>query len=253
MLYAACDPVSSSRPTCQFYSEKLFVSPICATHQHILTPCTEPLIDSQRHHYGLPAPETLERLLLLNNAERQLRRQLKQIQLLELYGARRLAEQLAIQLLAAQNALPGLNAPRSLGYGLGPDFDETLSPLARDYGGMAPLEAIGYGNGLMNWNYDVLPQLRAGSGGRSLGPWSGSGSAIPWARSGMYPGRSLNRGYASPGGWPGLPYNGGSWSGLAGGYDPRRMGMSRGPSNHHPFMSAISCDGGRGDRSRSFD
>lgn len=158
-----------------------------------------------------------------------------------------------MQVLAAQNALPGLGAPRSLGYGLGPDFDETyLSPLSRDHGGMVPLEAIGYGNGLTKWNHDLLSQLRAGGVGRGLGPLGGSVDASPWARAGAYPGAGVDRGYRFPSSWPGLPYTGGAWGGAVGGYDARRMGMSGGSSGPPRFMDRISCDGGSRGRHGSF-
>jgi hypothetical protein len=228
---------------------------LCCVEQ-LLTCSAEPLIDSHRHHYGLPQPENLEKLLLLNSHEQNLRRQLKQVQLLELYGAKHLAEQFAIQLLASQNALPGLSAPRSPGYGLGPDFDDDfLSPLRRDQSGAIPLDALGYGSGLSNWNLDLLPQLRAamaGRGGRGLGPWAGAGGASPWARSGIYPGMGSPRGYGAPGSWPGLPYSGGAWGGGIGGYDPRGRGIGSGPSDMSRFMERISCDGGVGRRHGSF-
>lgn len=218
----------------------------------------EPVLDSYRHHYGIPPPETLGRLLLLNSAEKELRRQLKQIQLLELHGAKRLAEQYTVQLLASQNALPGLSAPPNLGYGLGPDFDDSfLTPLARDSGGVVPLEAIGYGNGLSNWNFDALAQLgppRAGGGPVGLPPWAGNGGANPWARAATSPGMGMNRGtngYA--GNLPRLAYDGAPWAGpMMGGYDPRRMNMGGGQSNISRIVEAISCDGGAR-RSRRFD
>lgn len=219
------------------------------------------MIDSHRHHYGLPQPETLQRLLLLNAAEQQLRRRLKQIQLLELYGARRLAEQFAVQLLAAQNALPGLGAPRSLGHGLGPDFDDTyLSPLTRDYGGNTPLNAIGYGNGLANWNFNMLPQLMAAAvpgggvshGDRALSPWSGPSATNPWARAGMYPGAGMNRCHGFPGSWPGMLNGGEGWGGQMGAFGPRSMSMGAGPSNIRRVIESISCDGGGRNRSGRF-
>lgn len=220
-----------------------------------------------RHHYGVPPPVNLERLLLLNSAEKQLRRQLKQIQLLELHGAKHLAEQFAVQLLAHQNALPGLVAPPSLGYGLGPDFDDSfLTPLMREYGGVVPLEAIGYGNGLANWNYDALWRLspsRGGGGGLGLAPWSGHGVANPCARPSMYPGMGMNRrGHAYPGNMARLPYvggaggGGGPWTGpMMGGYNPRMMDMGGGQSDISRVIEAISCDGGGGGgtRQRRYD
>ncbi|KAF7509978.1 hypothetical protein GJ744_007292 [Endocarpon pusillum] len=208
----------------------------------------ESLIDSHRQHYGLPHPENLERLLLINSAERQLLRGLKQIQLLELYGARLLAEQYAVQLLHIQDLFPGLRAPRSLGYGLGPEFEETyLSPWRREHGGLAPLEILGYGSGLVNWNPDVLVQMRAG---RGLGPEGVS----PWGRAGMHPGigMGMSRGYGFPGGWPSLPYAGAA--GASPGYDPRRMGMSGERNGLSPFLERIACDGGgRAGRHGSFN
>ena len=227
----------------------------------MLTYSIEPLIDSYRHHYGIPPPETLGRLLHLNSAEKQLRRQLKQIQLLELHGAKRLVEQFTLQLLTSQNALPGLGAPPSLGYGLGPDFDDNfLAPLTRDYGGIVPLEAIGYGNGLANWNFDALAQLwpaRAGDGAVGLLPWSGHSGTNPWAGVATSPVMGMSRGgNGYPGSLPRLAYDGAPWAGpMMGGYDPRRMNMGGGQSNISRVMDAISCDGGGGGgrRSRRFD
>jgi hypothetical protein len=212
----------------------------------------ELLIDNQRQHYGLPEPQTLERLLLLNSAEQQLRRRLKQIQILEVQGARHLAEQLAIQVLASQNAIPGLNTPRNLGYGLGPDFDETyLSPLRREYGGVVPLDAIGYGRGISGWNHDVLPQMMAAAAagnGRGLGFGNGSRGANPWSQTGMFPGMNSNRAYGFPGSWPpGMQFGGGGngpWGGSMGG---------SGPSNFQRFVETVRCDGGNGNRYRRFD
>ncbi len=237
------------------------LSSLCCLHilcyvQHLLICSVEPLIDSHHQHYGLRHPENLERLLLLNSAEHRLRRELKQIQLLQLHGAERLAEQFAMQLLAAQNFLPGVGTPRSLGYGLGPDFDNFLNPLTRDYDGMIPLEALGYGNGLANWNFDMLPQFRAataGGDGRGLGPWGGPEVTNPFARTGMYPSMGMNRGYGFPGSFPGLLYGGGPWGGSMGGFGPRSMGMDGGPSNYGRLIERISCDGGGGNRAKRFN
>jgi hypothetical protein len=268
----------------QYHFSPISVFPLIPLHEtDMISLFAEPLIDTYRQHYELPQPAALERLLLLNSAENRLRRQLKQIQLLELFGARRLAEQFAMQLLAAQNALPGLGPPRDLSYGLGPDFDDTyLSPLARDHGGgLVPLEAIGYGNGLANWDFNILSQLIANRGSGSLNNTLTSPLAITRPRSTpLYPALGMPRGYSYPSSWSSRhhhyptysntgAYGGGFWSpgsvsmsagGGAGGYFGRRtmhptnmnvnMGIAGpggvGPSdNIHRVIEAISCDGGR--------
>lgn len=221
--------------------------------KQLLTLSTEPLLDSHRHHYGLPYPEALQRALLLNigSLHRHLC-QLKQIQFFELFGAARLAEQSAIQLLTSQNAFPGLSIPRNMGISLGPDFEDMhLSPLRRSIGGLSALDAIGYGRGLSNWNYDILPQLlpaRATAvGGRGLPPWAG----YP----GIYPGTGAQRGHPYPGSWPGSPFSGAEWPGfMGGGYDPRRMGIGGGGglNSYERVAASISCDGGGRNRPGRF-
>jgi hypothetical protein len=146
-----------------------------------------------------------------------------------------------MQLLAAQNALPGLATPR-LGYGLGPDFDDSyLSPLTQNLGGggMMPLEAMGYGTGLGNWNTDTLQQMMM-MGGRGGGGVPGpSWPARPAMFPGMFPGMGMSRGHSFPGSWPGLSYNEGGWGGR--------------PRNIDRVMESIGCDGGSGSRSRRFN
>ncbi len=213
---------------------------------HLLTYLPEPLIDSHRHHHNLPPTDHIERLLLLNANAQQLRRQIKQVQLLEYYGARRLAEQFSIQLLGAQNALPGLGTPR-LGYGLGSDFDDSyLSPLTRSMsgGGMMPLEALGYGNGIANWNPETLQQMVGGDV---------PGATSSWARAGLFPGMGMGMGMSTgmnqrsgfpSSGWPGMSYSGGGGGGGGGGW--------RGLGGIDRVINRISCDAsGRGGRSRS--
>lgn len=211
-------------------------------------------------------PEALEDLLLLNSAEHQIKRQLKKVQLLEFYGAKRLAEQFALQFLAIQGLIPGLSVPgrSQLGIGLGPEFDDTyLSSLQREgepsiysptttAAAVIPFDAIGYGNGLANWNFPSLfstqfrdPRIS------SAGPWGRA--ALPPSRRHLHnaaagrgtgihsygPGVSRSHGYQHyiPALPPSLPYRGGSGGSGRGGWVDRGpygiSGPARGgiPSN----------------------
>ena len=112
------------------------------------------------------------------------------------------------------------------GYRLGPDFDESyLSPLRRNYGGINPFEAAGYGSGLANWNPNMLRGML------------GDGGANPWARAPMYPGM-MNRGQSFPSSWPGLSCGGGGYGG---------------PNDVHDVLNRVSYDGGSERRNGRFN
>lgn len=131
-----------------------------------------------------------------------------------------------------------------------------------------PLEAIGYGNGLAEWNWNVLPQLMAArSSGAAWGGLSAGAMGSPWAsRVGMVPGRAMgmgmNPGFGfQPSRWAaGMPHA--AVAGAGGGPGPwpmpRSMSMSMGmgmggPGNIHRVMDRISCDGGYGSRRGRFN